>query len=105
MAAKRVRTDNEELRVCFIGAGAVNFGGAEGPWDHSRRLELLGGVLIVAIVDPDTPKAEAVLQRKLNGSHSALYRECKIFADCTIALKKCQFDVAFVGETQLCWCT
>ena len=39
-----------ELRVLFIGAGAVNFGGAEGPWDNSRRLEGEGGVLIVAII-------------------------------------------------------
>ena len=105
MATKRARKDDEVLHVCFIGAGAVNFGGAEGPWDHSRRLELLGGVLIVAIVDPYTHKAEAVLQSKLNGSHSALYKGCKIFADCTTALKQCQFDVAFVGESQLCWCT
>ena len=32
------------LRVLFIGASTVNFGGAPGPWDHSRRLEKLGGV-------------------------------------------------------------
>ena len=57
-----------ELRVLFIGAGAVNFGGAEGPWDHSRRLEGEGGVLIVAIADPDTPKAEQV---QLSGRASA----------------------------------
>ena len=57
-----------ELRVLFIGAGAVNFGGAEGPWDNSRRLEGEGGVLIVAIADPDTPKAEQV---QLSGRASA----------------------------------
>ena len=51
-----------ELRVLFIGAGAVNFGGAEGPWDHSRRLEGEGGVHIVAIADPDLPKAKQVQQ-------------------------------------------
>ena len=32
------------LNVLFIGASTVNFGGAPGPWDHSRRLEKLGGV-------------------------------------------------------------
>ena len=63
-----------ELRVLFIGAGAVNFGAsavalaANRPWDHSRRLEGEGGVLIVAIADPDTPKAEQV---QLSGRASA----------------------------------
>ena len=32
------------LRVGFVGAGAVNFGGPEGPWDHATRLEKIGGV-------------------------------------------------------------
>lgn len=32
------------LRVLFVGASTVNFGGAPGPWDHSRRLEEIGGV-------------------------------------------------------------
>ena len=29
------------VHVGFVGSGAVNFGGAEGPWDHSKRLQLL----------------------------------------------------------------
>ena len=55
-----------ELRVLFIGAGAVNFGvsavaqAAIRPWDHSRRLEGEGGVHMVAIADPDMPKAKQV---------------------------------------------
>ena len=36
--------DMMALRVLFIGASTVNFGGSPGPWDHSRRLEKLGGV-------------------------------------------------------------
>ena len=32
------------LRVLFIGASTVNFGCSPGPWDHSRRLEKLGGI-------------------------------------------------------------
>ena len=36
-----------ELRIAFIGAGGVNFGGAEGPWDHASRLEQVGGVVVV----------------------------------------------------------
>jgi len=39
------------VRVLFIGAGAVNFGGAEGPWDHACRLEQLEDVYVVAIAN------------------------------------------------------
>ena len=89
----------EELRLLFIGSGAVNFGGAEGPWDHSRRLEQLGGVKIVAIADPLVSKAQEVLQGKLSGAHADLYRDCKVFADYKVALEVTKPDVAFIGIT------
>ena len=83
--------------MCFVGAGAVNFGGAEGPWNHSKRLEQQGGVDVIAIVDLDTNKAKAVLEQKKNGSHSSLYSSCVVYPDCTTALRECKFDVAFIG--------
>lgn len=86
------------LRVLFIGAGAVNFGGAEGPWDHSRRLERLGGVRVVAIADPDLPKATRVLEAKLSGAHKHMYEGCQLFASYTEAIATCKVDVAFIGE-------
>jgi len=48
------------VRVIFIGAGGVNFGGVIGPWNHSKRLEKLGGVEVVAVADPDLKKAYRV---------------------------------------------
>ena len=90
-----------ELRLLFVGSGAVNFGGAEGPWDHSRRLEQLGGVKIVAIADPDLPKAQEVLKRKQNGAHGDLYRDCKVYADYKDALKAEKPDVAFIGKSTI----
>ena len=95
-------TDREkvmaELRLMFIGSGAVNFGGAEGPWDHSRRLEQLRGVKVVAIADPLVSKAEEVLQRKLSEPHADLYRECKVYADYKEALAAVKPDIAFIGS-------
>lgn len=90
-----------ELRVLFIGSGAVNFGGAEGPWDHSRRLEQLGGVKFVAIADPDLPKAQDVLKRKLGGPRGDIYRDCKVYADYKDALAATKPDVAFIGRALL----
>ena len=45
----------EMLRVGFLGAGYVNFGGGT-VWDHASRLEKIDGIEIVAIADIDIPK-------------------------------------------------
>ena len=74
------------LRIAFVGSGAVNFGGAEGPWDHSDRVERLGGVEVVAIVDPLKDKARAVLERKKTGAHGDLYKNCIVLASCSEAI-------------------
>ena len=87
-----------KLAVLFVGAGAVNFGGAEGPWDHSRRLEQLGGVQVVAIADPDLPKAQKVLETKLSGDYAGVYRGCVVMANYLDAIKATKPDVAFIGE-------
>ncbi len=48
------------MKIAFVGAGAVNFGGKEGPWDHASRLQKVPGVEVVAIVDPWTERASQV---------------------------------------------
>lgn len=85
-----------DLNILFIGAGAVNFGGAAGPWDHSRRLEKLGGVKIVAIADPDLPRAKAVLEQKLSENHADMYKDCVVVGDYKEALSM-KPHVAFIG--------
>ena len=85
------------IRVIFIGAGAVNFGSAEGPWDHSKRLEKLGGVKVVGIADPDLAKAHSVLQHKLSGEHALMYTGCVVEADYRQVIVKSSPQVAFIG--------
>ena len=75
------------LRLAIVGSGAVNFGGAEGPWNHSKRLEMLGGVEIVAIADPLTEKAKSILEEKLQGEHKDLYKNCVVLASFKDILK------------------
>ena len=53
------------MKIAFLGAGFVNFGGLEGPWDHASRLEKIEGIEVVAIVDPLTEKASAVCMHSL----------------------------------------
>lgn len=86
------------IRAVFVGAGAVNFGGAEGPWDHSRRLEQLEEVQVVAIVDPDLPKARKVLETKLSGPFADRYKDCVVIANYLEALKTAKPHVAFIGK-------
>ena len=88
---------SESVRVLFIGAGGVNFGGVIGPWNHSKRLEKLGGVEVVAIADPDLKKARAVLEKKLSGEYAHLYSNCMVEADYKVAIDKSNPQVAFIG--------
>lgn len=68
------------VRIAFIGAGAVNFGGGEGPWDHASRLEKLG-VHFTAVVDPMTTKAQDTVAKRAAGTEFGhLWATCKIFA-------------------------
>ena len=117
------------LRVLFVGASTVNFGGAPGPWDHSRRLEKLGGVKaspktdlpvgvgvrtehtlswmcliqVIGIADPDVTRAGEILERKLQGPHAHMYTDCEIFSSYQDALGSTRsgVDVAFIGEKRL----
>ena len=89
--------EDSVLRVLFIGSGAVNFGGAEGPWDHSKRLEVVGGVKFVAIADPDLEKAEKVLKKKLEGPHAHLYQDCVTMKSYLEAINIAKPHVAFIG--------
>ncbi|TMW61213.1 hypothetical protein Poli38472_013676 [Pythium oligandrum] len=85
------------VRVALIGAGSVNFGGVEGPWDHASRLELLGAE-IVAIVDPMTDKAQAQLEKRAAGKeYGHLWANCKIYASTEEMLPLAKPTAAFIG--------
>lgn len=83
----------KELRIAFIGAGGVNFGGAEGPWDHASRLEQIGGVKVCGVADPDTEKA----RRQLAARESAMYEQASVFADYRRMLHEVDLDAVWIG--------
>ena len=69
-----------------------------GPWDHSKRLEQLGSVHCVAIVDPLVKKAEEVLKEKKDGPYGHLYTHCKVMADYKeLLLLDDKPDAVFIG--------
>jgi len=73
-------TKKGKFNVLFIGAGNINFGSDEGPWNHSARLEhrLQTRLRVVAIVDPFIPRGESVLEHKANSFVAMAYSECRL---------------------------
>ncbi|KAL6308264.1 putative oxidoreductase C terminal-domain-containing protein [Sparassis latifolia] len=69
------------FRVLLLGAGEINFGSVEGPWNHTLRLEQkLGSRLkVVGLIDPDYERAKFALESKFNGNFGPAYSECKLF--------------------------
>ncbi|OCF59345.1 NAD binding dehydrogenase [Kwoniella mangroviensis CBS 10435] len=70
-----------DVKVLVIGAGNINFGSDEGPWNHSQRVEQkLGNRLkIVGLVDPATARAQAVLDAKRLTFASPAYADTPIY--------------------------
>ncbi|KIJ32853.1 hypothetical protein M422DRAFT_265341 [Sphaerobolus stellatus SS14] len=68
------------FNVILIGAGEVNFGSVEGPWNHSLRLErkLKDRLQIIALVDPDIDRAKSALESKSKGDQAASYVNARI---------------------------
>lgn len=83
----------QELKIAFIGAGAVNFGGGEGPWDHASRLEKIGGVRVVGVADPGTDRAQAQLARR----HGPMYAGARVFGSYVDMLRETRPDAVWVG--------
>ena len=98
------------LNIAFIGAGQVNFGGGEGPWNHSKRVEMLktvnkGGVVthinfkVVAIVDPWGERLQQVLDdRHKNSTDPSMWTDTQLFTDYMEMLEKIpKIDAVFIG--------
>lgn len=91
-------TSGKQLNVAFVGAGAVNFGGAEGPWDHASRIERMQGISVQAIVDPFTERSREVLATRKKGCHSSLYQDCAVYASSEeLFASKKRIDAVIVG--------
>jgi predicted dehydrogenase len=98
----------DPLKVAFIGAGQVNFGGGEGPWDHATRLEIISNhvpIVVVAIADPFVKRAQEVLdirQKKSIGQNCAnLWNNVHIFANYMEMLDASKPDAVFIGTPPL----
>jgi len=98
------------LRIAFIGAGQVNFGGGEGPWNHARRLEEISVVYcqdkevsltinVVGIADPFSTHAEKILQNQRQKSiKPEMWKDTKVFSSYKDMINEIpNIDAVFIG--------
>jgi len=97
------------LKIAFVGAGQVNFGGGEGPWNHSKRIEELSDQLknangaqvqisVVGIYDPNVPHAERTLENQRKKSkHPSIWADTQVFNNLQIMLDSVKIDAVFIG--------
>ncbi|PWN39368.1 hypothetical protein IE81DRAFT_338475 [Ceraceosorus guamensis] len=71
----------DDFNVVIVGAGNINFGSDEGPWNHSFRLEhKLGPRLkVVALIDPSAARADAALQIKRDSFVLSAYKDTIVY--------------------------
>ncbi|KAI0820465.1 putative oxidoreductase C terminal-domain-containing protein [Trametes gibbosa] len=69
------------INVLLLGAGEINFGSVEGPWNHTLRLEQILGtrLRVVALIDPDQARAKVAIDAKLSSPIKPVYAECQLF--------------------------
>ncbi|PLW44201.1 hypothetical protein PCANC_13438 [Puccinia coronata f. sp. avenae] len=69
--------------VLFIGAGNINFGSDQGPWNHSVRLEhkLQTRLSVVGIVDPAVHRAKEVISVKCATFVESAYKDARLCKD------------------------
>lgn len=73
------------FNVVFAGAGGINFGSPEGPWNHSERLERLLGerLKVLAIIDPILAVSQKRIDDKLATGNKIIlnaYAQTQCFA-------------------------
>ena len=88
---------SKHVTIAYIGAGHVNFGGGEGPWDHASRFERIAGVDCVGIADVDLPRAEAALSARLAGPCAKAWAGAKAFDDWRAMIARVRPDAVVVG--------
>jgi len=97
----RKEEETSILKIAFIGAGGVNFGGLDpgAPWDHASRLEELSKTIpleVVGISDPNMTRLEFVLKDR-QSKNLELWTNTQIFTDVRTMLDTAKPTAVFIG--------
>jgi len=93
------------LKIAFVGAGQVNFGGGEGPWNHVKRLEQMVikdnyALECVGICDPLLAVAESVLEVRRSNPDPRLkkmWESTRVFNNLVDMLEATTPHCVFIG--------
>lgn len=61
---------NKLIKLGWIGAGGINFGSLEGPWNHAVRMQKQNNVQFTAVVDPNVTAAQVKSMSSVNATLS-----------------------------------
>ncbi len=82
------------IRIVFIGAGGVNFGSVEGPWNHAARLIKMPGTEVPGIADPQPGLAA---QRVKEWGGHAQFGKTRPYEDWRRMVETEKPDAAIIG--------
>jgi len=86
------------IKVAFIGAGAVNFGGHGNAWDHASRVEKMPNVTVVGIAELIISRAqEALAMRRSKSEANHIWEHTRLFTDYREMIKETKPDAIFIG--------
>lgn len=96
---------NKVIRVGFVGAGSVNFGGRGDPWDHATRLESINSegkfkLSVVGIYDINQQSAEKILKGRLDKSGNTdrnIWKNARIYTSLPVMLEEAKLDAVWIG--------
>ncbi|WVF71483.1 hypothetical protein IAT40_006289 [Kwoniella sp. CBS 6097] len=95
MSSSAASAGTKPFNVLLLGAGPINFGSTEGPWNHSKRLEQkLGSRLnVVGLIDRDQDRADRVLAiKRADDNVKSGYEKTKVFGSIDEAAKALKGD-------------
>jgi len=84
------------IKVAFVGAGGVNFGGHGNAWDHASRIEKIPNVKVVGIAELNKERGEEVLAKR-RFKHPEFYETTRLFADYRDMLRETKPDAVIIG--------
>ncbi|DBA89671.1 hypothetical protein WJX79_009585 [Trebouxia sp. C0005] len=75
------KATNKLIKLGWIGAGGINFGSLEGPWNHAVRMQKQNNVQFTAVVDPNVTAAQKRIEQYQQGPYAKKWEGCQAFKD------------------------
>ena len=95
------RGTNKLIKLGWIGAGGINFGSLEGPWNHAVRMQKQNDVQFTAIVDPNVSAAQVCCYLRLYREPSLTSAGLSSVAKSHLLLLSCRNESNNINKDRL----